>query len=87
MAVQVRELTGVEELSQEEGEALFDKQAHYYLGISGEAFLHKWYSGEFAGQPEDRNVMLVASLLPFAPPMSPARTGLIARMTRLLKKR
>jgi hypothetical protein len=87
MAVLLQELTGVEELSQDEGEALFDRQARYYLSMSGDEFLRKWYSGEFADQPEDRNVMLVASLLPFAPQISAARTGLIGRVARCLKLR
>lgn len=86
MAVQLQDLAGVEELSQDEGEALFDRQSRYYLSMSGEEFLRRWYSGEFADQPEDRNVMLVASLLPFAPPTSPARVGLVGRISRYLKR-
>lgn len=57
------------ELSREEGRQLFDRQAHRYLGISGEEFLKKWDAGEY-GDPDDRTknppgVMQLAMLLPF----------------------
>ena len=59
----------VRELSREEGRKLFDRQAHRYLGISGDEFLARWDTGEY-GDPDDRaknppGVMEMAMLLPF----------------------
>jgi hypothetical protein len=54
---------GVQELTQAEGRALFDKQAQRYLGMSGDDFACKWEADEFA-DPDRPEVMRVAMLLP-----------------------
>ncbi|MBI3971755.1 MAG: hypothetical protein HY332_10750 [Chloroflexi bacterium] len=60
-----RERAPVRELNWQEGHALLDQNARYYLGISGEEFLRRWKAGEYREPDADPNVMLVASLLPF----------------------
>jgi hypothetical protein len=53
----------VEEASPEEWEAIIDRAARHYLGMSGAEFKAAWASGAFAG--EDRNdILAVAMLLP-----------------------
>ena len=54
----------VEEVTAEEGHALFDGIARRFLGLSGVDFLRKWDRGEFEG--DDRPmVTYVAMLIPF----------------------
>jgi hypothetical protein len=49
--------------TEEEWQALVDRAARYYLGISGDEFVRAWERGEFenADRPE---VLRVAMLLP-----------------------
>lgn len=56
-------LPPVHHLTREEAEALFDENARYYLGISGEEFKRRWDGGEYA-DPDQYPVMNVAFLLP-----------------------
>lgn len=58
----------VQELTQEEGRELFDRQAPRYLNMSGDEVIRAWDAGEF-DDPDDRSkngpeVMRVAMLLP-----------------------
>lgn len=54
----------VEEVSEEEGHALFDQVSRRFLRMSGAEFLIKWDRGEFEG--DDRpEVTHVAMLIPF----------------------
>ncbi len=55
-----------QELSRDEGRALFDRQARYHLGISGDEFIRAWNAGEFDDDPDRPEVMEVVMLLPFA---------------------
>ena len=55
----------VRELGREEGLQLLHENAQHYLGISGEEFLRRWDAGVYKDGDRDRNVLLVASLLPF----------------------
>lgn len=57
--VRFREVTG------EEGRALFDRAARFYLGMSSEEFLKAWHGGKFQ-DPDQPEIMAVAVLLPFA---------------------
>jgi hypothetical protein len=57
----------IRELTDEEARDLFDRNARYYLGISGEEFLRRWDAG-FYDDPDDRSkhgpeVMEVAMLI------------------------
>jgi hypothetical protein len=57
------------EMSQEEGRAMIDRQAHRYLDMSGEEFIRRWDAGAF-GDPDDRfenhpAVMRLGMLVPF----------------------
>ncbi len=54
---------GVQELTQEEGRSLFQKQCQRYLGMSAEDFMRKWEADEFADSDRPE-VMRVAMLLP-----------------------
>jgi hypothetical protein len=58
----------VRELTHEEGRALFDEQARFYLGMSGDEFLRAWDAGEI--DPDDPRihgaVMRIVALIPFA---------------------
>jgi hypothetical protein len=56
----------VEELTPEQGRALFDRRARYYLHMSGEEFVRAWDAGEFDDDPDRPEVMSVVMLLPFA---------------------
>lgn len=60
-------MSGVRELNEEEGRALFDRVARYYLGMSGEEFLDKWDAGEidFDG-PQHSDIVPVYMVIPFA---------------------
>ena len=54
----------VDEVSEEEGHALFERIAFRFLRLSGAEFLAKWDRGEFEG--DDRpEVAHVAMLIPF----------------------
>lgn len=54
-------------VSEEEGLAMLDEQAHARLGISGEEFLRRWDAGEYARAEQDRPaVAAVAMLIPLA---------------------
>lgn len=54
----------VEEVSVQEGRALFDRIARRFLRLSGAEFLARWDRGEFEG--DDRpEVTHVAMLIPF----------------------
>jgi hypothetical protein len=55
----------VRDVSQEEGRALFDRAARFYLRMSGEELLTAWHGGKFQ-DPDRPEVMAVAVLLPFA---------------------
>jgi len=55
----------VQELSAEEGRALFDKTARRILGISGDEFLVRWDRGDYERE-HDMAITKVAMLIPFA---------------------
>lgn len=59
-------LPPIRELSPEEGQALFDRQARRYVGMSGDEFRRAWESGVFDDDPDRPEVMRVAMLLPLA---------------------
>jgi hypothetical protein len=66
MAITVHEPdVKVREVSNEEGRALFDRAARFYLHLSGEEFLMAWNEGKFQ-DPDQPEIMAVAVLLPFA---------------------
>lgn len=55
--------------SEEEGRALFDRQAHAALGISGDEFLRLWDAGAYRPVPDTadgRKVGRLVMLMPFA---------------------
>ncbi len=56
----------INEVSAEEGRAIFDQAARRYLGMSGEEFIKAWNAGKFDDDPDRPEVMRVAMLLPFA---------------------
>jgi hypothetical protein len=56
----------VRDLTEEEGLALFDNAARFYLGISGEEFVERWDSGYYDEDPDHPDVVDVVMLLPFA---------------------
>ncbi|MFT4038675.1 MAG: hypothetical protein QM692_10885 [Thermomicrobiales bacterium] len=49
---EVDEETGVVFLTEEQGRALFDRDARKALGISGEEFLRRWDAGEYTPIPD-----------------------------------
>ena len=55
----------VRDLTDEEGRALFDNAARFYLDISGDAFVERWDSGYYDEDPDRPDVVDVAMLLPF----------------------
>src|SRR5215217_3066932 len=60
---------GVHVASPEEGRALFDRQAHKALGISGDEFLRRWDAGAYRPVPDTadgRKVSRLVMLMPFA---------------------
>jgi hypothetical protein len=54
-----------EELTREEGAALFDQAARRWMGMSGESFLAAWDAGHFRDEAERTEVSKVALLIPF----------------------
>ena len=56
----------IRDLTDEEGRALFDNAARFYLGISGEEFVERWDSGCYDEDPDQPDVVDVVMLLPFA---------------------
>ena len=67
MAEQISHTNGhFEALSDKEGFALFNNAAEYYLGISGEEFIHSLEEGHFEDLEDDPEVSEVMTLLPFA---------------------
>lgn len=56
----------IRDLTDEEGRALFDNAARFYLGISGVEFVERWDSGYYDEDPDQPDVVDVVMLLPFA---------------------
>jgi hypothetical protein len=56
-------LPPIVELSEDEGRALFERQARKYLGMSGDEFLRKWDAGEI-DDPDRSEVLTVVFLIP-----------------------
>jgi hypothetical protein len=56
--------TPVHFLTPEEAWATFDEAAHYYLNMSGQAFIESWEAGKFDDDPDRSPVVLVAMLRP-----------------------
>ncbi len=62
-------LPPIRELTEDEAWQLFDENARYYLGISGEEFLRRWDAGEYRDndyRPDHTAIIEVAMLLPLA---------------------
>jgi hypothetical protein len=62
-------IPGVHVTTDEEGRALFDRQAQKALSISGNEFLRRWDGGEYRhvrDNAEGRKVRRLAMLIPFA---------------------
>lgn len=56
-----------EPVTEKEGLAILDEQAHARLGIPGDEFLRRWDAGAYAGPEGDRaDVVKVAMLIPLA---------------------
>jgi hypothetical protein len=55
---------GYIDLTEEEAAALFDREARKRLGMSGQAFLEAWESGQFDDDPDQPAIMYMAMLLP-----------------------
>jgi hypothetical protein len=53
-------------LTAEEGRALFERQAHRRLGMSGDEFIRAYEAGELADHPNQSDVEFVAFLIPLA---------------------
>jgi hypothetical protein len=70
------DLPPVEELSADEGRALFDQVARHELDMTGAEFLTAYDRGDFDGRDESA-VVKVSMLIPFARDMCPGagRTG------------
>ena len=54
-----------EELSPEEGRALFDRNAREWLGISGEEFIRRWDAGEIE-DPDRTDIVILQLMMPLA---------------------
>ena len=54
-----------EELTREEGRALFEQRAQEWLGMSGEEFIRKLEAGEIE-DPDRTPVIMLALMIPFA---------------------
>lgn len=62
-------LPPIHELTEEEAWQIFDDNAQYYLGISGEEFLRRWDAGEYRDNdymPNHTAIFEVEILLPLA---------------------
>jgi hypothetical protein len=62
-------LPPIHELTEEEARQIFDDNAQYYLGISGEEFLRRWDAGEYRNtdySPDHTAIFQVEILLPLA---------------------
>lgn len=60
-------LPRVHHLTREEAHSLFDENAQYYLGISGEEFKRRWDAGEYEHNDDSHDhssVWNVAILIP-----------------------
>ncbi len=69
--LRVRRAAGrrVHVVTQEEGKAIFDRQARHLLGISGEEFLRRWDAGEFrdaTDMDEIHKINRLVMAMPFA---------------------
>jgi hypothetical protein len=67
----IETLPPVREMSTAEAWDEFDQQARYWLGISGEEFLHRWDAGAYQGIVDDAEhpfVMSMAMLIPLVRP-------------------
>ena len=51
-------------LTEDEAEALFEKETQRHLGMSGDEFVCAWESGGFDDDPDQPDIMYVAMLLP-----------------------
>lgn len=60
---EVDEETGVIFLTEEQGRALFDRDARKALGISGDEFLQRWDAGEYASIPDTPEGWPIARLV------------------------
>src|SRR6478672_10897778 len=56
-------LPPIVELSEDEGRALFERQARKYMGMSGDEFLRKWDACEIE-DPDRSEVLTVVFLIP-----------------------
>ena len=54
----------IRELNEEQAWDLFDGAAEFYLGISGKEFVERWDAGYYDADPDEPNVVDVATLLP-----------------------
>jgi hypothetical protein len=54
-----------QELSREEGRALFEQRAQEWLGMSGEEFIRRWESGGI-DDPDRTDVIMLAIMIPLA---------------------
>lgn len=67
MSMQVHEFGALpaKEISEEEGEKIFDETARRKLGISGEEFLRRWDAGKYSNlADENPRAQEVAMLIP-----------------------
>ena len=64
MAVAER-IPTVQELSEDESRAYFDKQARRLLSMSGADFIKAWDGGAFPNPDDSPEVMQLVMLLPF----------------------
>lgn len=51
-------------LTEEEGRALFDEEAHRLLGISGEEFVRRYDSGYYDDNPDTPDIIELYFMLP-----------------------
>lgn len=62
MVKEARRTRGPHEATEEEWQAMVEKNAQHYLGISAEEFTRKWRAGEFEN-PDRPEVLSVGMLL------------------------
>jgi hypothetical protein len=60
----VEQFAKIEEFTDEEADALFDKAARLYLQMSGDEFREQWHRGDYDDDPDRSGVMTMAMLLP-----------------------